>query len=147
MRIWGFWDEAKHQPDTRPAKEEPPALCQVRDEQSSEAVLWRITSFGSWQKALVAVGIKIPKYARVRLAILRVLDDAVYGHSRRDVPEPLNRRSFITSVACIRLSLQPEQNGLHDPRPGLETRSLGPQMQAAASIPGGTSNAAGTCRR
>jgi hypothetical protein len=89
-RLWSFWDEAKliRQIQTLRKRSLPLYAKYVLGNHKKLFSAAR-RQFGSWRNALVGAGVEIPEYARSRLRILRALDDALHGHTRKDIPEPL----------------------------------------------------------
>jgi hypothetical protein len=90
MRLWAFWDQAKLIRQIQTLKKRSlPLYAKYVLGNHKKLFSAALRQFGSWEKALVAAGVEIPKYARGRLRILRALDDALHGRSRKDIPEPL----------------------------------------------------------
>jgi hypothetical protein len=90
MRMWAFWDQAKLISQIQTLRKRGLPLYAKYVLGNHEKLFSAARrQFGSWRKALVSAGIEIPKYARARVRILRALDDALHGHSRKDIPEPL----------------------------------------------------------
>jgi hypothetical protein len=107
MRLWSFWDEEKLISQIRRLrKKNLPlyALYVLKNHKNLFSAALR--QFGSWRKALVAAGIEIPKYANGgRISILRSLDYALQGHSKKDVPERL-KLSAVYYFGSLRKALR-----------------------------------------
>jgi hypothetical protein len=127
MRLWAFWDQAKliRQIQTLRKRRLPLYAKYVLDNHK-KLFSAALRQFGSWEKALIAAGIEIPKYAYgSRLGILRALD-ALHGQSTAtDIAAPLKSLAFITAEVCKKPSLQQKKTGLRHPRVELQQHFLG----------------------
>ena len=91
MRLWAFWDQAKLITQVQELrKRQSPLYAKYVLDNHKKLFSAALRHFGSWEKALLAAGIEIPKYAYgSRLGILRALDDAVHGYPKKDVSQSL----------------------------------------------------------
>jgi hypothetical protein len=91
MRMWAFWDQAKLiRQIQRLRRQLSPLYAKYVLDNHKKLFSAALRQFGSWEKALIAAGIEIPKYAYgSRLGILRALDGTLHGQSIMDIPAPL----------------------------------------------------------
>jgi hypothetical protein len=91
MRMWGFWDQAKLIREIHTLRKRSlPLYAKYVLDNHKKLFSAALREFGSWEKALLAAGIEIPKYAYgSRLGILRALDNALHAQSTTEIPQPL----------------------------------------------------------